>query len=93
MNTDKDTLTRVYRNRFQGNEDYRIQVWKVLVERFFQSFIEDNDAVLDLGCGYGEFINQIRCRTRFVMDLNSGPRDWLIPLLNFLSMTAPPDGR
>ena len=82
--TDKDTVKRVYRNRFQGNESYRIQVWKVLVNRFFQSLIEDDDVVLDLGCGYGEFINRVRCRLRFAMDLNPGAREWLDPAVIFL---------
>jgi hypothetical protein len=29
---------------------------------------------LDLGCGYGEFVNNIRCGMKFAMDMNPGAR-------------------
>lgn len=63
-------LQRIYEARFQANLDYRRAVWRVLIDDFFQQFVRPTDTVLDLGCGYGEFINQIRCGKRFAMDLN-----------------------
>jgi non-ribosomal peptide synthetase component F len=50
-----------------------------LVTEFFSRFVPEDALVLDLGCGYGEFINNVRCRERYGMDLNSrsglfGPR-------------------
>lgn len=63
-------LQRIYEARFRDNLDYRRRVWRVLIDTFFQQFIRPTDAVLDLGCGYGEFINQIRCGRKFAMDLN-----------------------
>ncbi len=42
----------------------------MLTDKFFQKFIKPTDVVLDLGCGYGEFINQISCGKKFGMDLN-----------------------
>lgn len=63
-------LQRIYEARFQANLDYRRAVWRVLIDDFFQQFVRPTDAVLDLGCGYGEFINQIRCGNRLAMDLN-----------------------
>ncbi len=63
-------LQRIYHARFQGNLEYRRRVWRLLVTEFFAQYIGPEDAVLDLGCGYGEFINQVRCREKFAMDLN-----------------------
>lgn len=63
-------LQRIYEGRFKENLDYRRAVWRMLIDNFFQSFVKRKDAVLDLGCGYGEFINQIQCREKFAMDLN-----------------------
>jgi SAM-dependent methyltransferase len=63
-------LQRIYEARFQANLDYRRAVWRVLIDDFFQQFVRPTDAALDLGCGYGEFINQVRCGQRFAMDLN-----------------------
>ncbi len=63
-------LQRLYAERFGPMTEYRKAVWQVLIQNYFQRFILDGAAVLDLGCGYGEFINQIRCRKKYAMDLN-----------------------
>lgn len=63
-------LQRIYEARFHANLDYRRAVWRVLIDDYFAKFVHAQDAVLDLGCGYGEFINQVRCQARFAMDLN-----------------------
>jgi len=63
-------LQRIYEARFGANLEYRRAVWSVLIRQFFQAFVQPTDAVLDLGSGYGEFINQIHCREKFAMDLN-----------------------
>jgi SAM-dependent methyltransferase len=65
-----EDLQRIYETRFRKNADYRQAVWRVLIADHFQRYIQANDAVLDLGCGYGEFINQVSCKTRLAMDLN-----------------------
>lgn len=93
----QDELTRVYSNRFDAMQVYRRQVWAVLVERFFQRWVPDSAALLDLGCGYGEFINTVRARAKFGMDLNPRTQQHLAPEVRFLqqdcSMTWPlPDG-
>jgi SAM-dependent methyltransferase len=63
-------LETIYGQRFEGRREYRNRVWQVLIGSFFQKFVRSEDSVLDLGCGYGEFINNIRCRTKYGMDLN-----------------------
>ena len=63
-------LQRIYEQRFSRDLEYRQQVWQVLVAQVFQRFATPTAAVLDLGCGYGEFIRHIRCGRKFAMDLN-----------------------
>lgn len=65
-----EELQRIYEARFEGRLDYRNKVWTVLIRDFFQKYIRRNDAVLDLGAGYGEFINTIQCGKKYAMDLN-----------------------
>lgn len=70
---EKDTgceLQTIYSRRFRANQDYRVRVWRVLVKHFFQQHIPPDGAVLDLGCGYGEFINAVTAREKYGMDLN-----------------------
>jgi SAM-dependent methyltransferase len=65
-----DDLRRIYRARFEASREYRNRVWQVLAGEFFQQFIQPHDRVLDLGCGYGEFIRNVRCGAKWGMDLN-----------------------
>ena len=72
-----EDLRRIYEARFRKTAAMRRAVWRVLIEDFFQPLVRPDDAVLDLGCGYGEFINQIRCGRKFAMDLNPDARKQL----------------
>jgi SAM-dependent methyltransferase len=44
-------------------------VWKSLWRFHFRKLISPNDCVLDLGCGYGDFINNVVARRRIAVDL------------------------
>jgi SAM-dependent methyltransferase len=65
-----DDLRTIYETRFAGKEDYRKAVWRVLFSSFFARYVSGCRAVLDLGCGYGEFINQLRGPMCYAIDLN-----------------------
>jgi SAM-dependent methyltransferase len=67
-------LQSIYSQRFEGRQAYRNRVWHVLAQRFFGRFIPSDATVLDLGCGYGEFINNVDCGAKFGMDLNPASR-------------------
>lgn len=72
-------LQRIYHRRFGQTAAYRNRVWQVLVNSFFHRWISQTDSVLDLGCGYGEFINNVRAGRKFAMDLNPDTRTHLSP--------------
>jgi len=63
-------LSGLYRARFGRDLAYRQEVWAALVDQVFRPYTRREDTVLDLGCGYGEFINQVTSRRRLAMDLN-----------------------
>jgi len=69
VNSSED-LQRIYESRFGSTAAYRTAVWGVLIADKFQKYAGPTDTVLDLGCGYGEFINQINCGRKLAMDLN-----------------------
>ena len=79
-----EELQRMYGARFSSNLEYRKQVWTVLVADTFSRYVQPTDSVLDLGCGYGEFINTIRCREKFGMDLNPDTARFLANDVTFL---------
>lgn len=70
-------LQRIYHQRFDPRLAYRNEVWQVLTRSFFQPLVPVAGAVLDLGCGYGEFINNIRAGQKYAMDLNPSARQHL----------------
>ena len=81
---DQQELSRIYANRFGETSAYRGRVWKILVPRFFQQFVPPSATALDLGCGYGEFINNVQRERKFAMDLNPDAKSHLNPDVTFL---------
>lgn len=77
-------LERIYSVRFTGIEEYRDRVWRVLVTHFFSRWIAPDSTVLDLGCGYGEFINNLTASHKYGMDLNPVSRERLRPEIRLL---------
>jgi len=72
-----DPVRQIYKLRFSGQEEYRNVIWRILVKNFFSKWIPRGSTVLDLGCGYGEFINNIEKCERHGMDLNPDSLDYL----------------
>lgn len=63
-------LGKEYQQRFAALAPYREKVWQALLRGFFQDFVPADATVLDLGCGWGEFIRNVRAARRIGMDLN-----------------------
>jgi ubiquinone/menaquinone biosynthesis C-methylase UbiE len=61
------------------HDSRRETLWKTLCESFFQRFVKPGDTVLELGCGYGDFINHIQCATRIAADRWPGIAEYLNP--------------
>jgi SAM-dependent methyltransferase len=74
MSNTPSQLTEIYERRFKNTHAYRFKVWQVLIKSFFSKWIKKNSTVLDLGCGYGEFINNIDASKKYAMDLNPATR-------------------
>lgn len=80
----EETLENTYHRRFDADLDYRNKVWEVLIRDFFSRYAGPEDTVLDLGCGYGQFINNVRCGKKYAMDLNPGAAKYLRSDVTFL---------
>lgn len=70
-------LAALYRERFdERGLEQKNKVWKVICESYLQRFIEPSDAVLDMGAGTCEFINNIKCDTKYAVDTNPHTKDY-----------------
>lgn len=78
-----DELATLYRARFDGADADRARVWRVLVAHVFQRYVPVAGSVLDVGCGWGEFINAIDAKRRYAIDLNPDARSRLAPDVAF----------
>ncbi|MFT5202471.1 MAG: SAM-dependent methyltransferase [Candidatus Aldehydirespiratoraceae bacterium] len=70
MSSPGDQLDDQYRRRFEAEDATRQRVWRVLIDAWFGRYLTDANDVLDLGCGWGPFINQIDVANRYGIDLN-----------------------
>lgn len=61
-------VTKGYHQTRLNFDPRRQVVWKSLWRFHFSKIISRNDCVLDLGCGYGEFINNVIARRRIAVN-------------------------
>jgi SAM-dependent methyltransferase len=52
-----------------GHDPKRAVVWEALWRYYFRDRVGFDDVVLDLGCGYGDFINNVKARRRLALDI------------------------
>lgn len=73
-------IRKLYKERFLHDEIKRKnEIWRVLCNSFFQKFIAYNHIVLDVGAGYCEFINNIRCSVKYAADPNPDTAKYASP--------------
>ena len=65
-----ENYSRIYKRRFEDTLAFRNEMWKVLCRYAYQKFIPENSCLLDVGAGYCEFINNIRCARKIALDSN-----------------------
>lgn len=61
-------MTNGYHRTRLSFEPKRAVLWKSLWRFYFCKLISADDCVLDLGCGYGDFINNVVARRRIAVD-------------------------
>jgi ubiquinone/menaquinone biosynthesis C-methylase UbiE len=71
-------LKALYRFRFrESDRPQKMAIWKTLCDSFFQELVGHDKVVADLACGYGEFINNIKARKKYAIDINPDAAQFL----------------
>ncbi|MBU1998776.1 MAG: class I SAM-dependent methyltransferase [Candidatus Omnitrophota bacterium] len=82
-------LNVLYKSRFTEKEIVKKkEIWKILCQDFFQRYIPEGSVVLDLGAGFGEFINNIKCREKYALDMNQDSSRFINPEVKFFNNPA-----
>jgi hypothetical protein len=63
-----NSKTEYFETRF-AHDPRRDTLWRVLWESVFRPWISPQDCVLELGAGYGHFINQVVAKRRIALDM------------------------
>ncbi len=82
-------IEKIYQLRFSDAELTRHRlIWRVLCSQFFTKFISSKDFVLDIACGNGNFINNIECKRKMAIDINSNVTFFLNSNVEFFVLDA-----
>ncbi len=66
----------LYRQRFAtADQERRAALWEVLCRVVLQRYVEPTDTVVDVGAGFCEFINTVRCAHKVAIDENPAVRE------------------
>lgn len=84
MDQKGEVLRNQYQLRFKKLERYRSAVWRIICQEFLSSYIPQSSTVLDVGAGWGEFINNIPAARKFAIDLNPSTAMRLEPNVKFI---------
>ena len=82
-------LSELYKIRFASEELPRKNaIWKVICSKYIQKFIKPSDTVVDIACGYGEFLNNIQAARKIAVDLNPDSKTFLGKDVEFHNVSA-----
>ena len=62
----------------------RLKVWRAITE-YLQPYDGVDKTVLDLGCGYGDFINQIQAKKKYGLDLGPDVKNYINKDVKFIN--------
>jgi len=83
-----ESTSRLYANRFTGAErKNKALLWKHLCV-YLQRYIPADSAVLDMGAGFCEFINQIEAKEKIAVDGNADTRIYANPGVRVLESSV-----
>lgn len=81
-----ENLNLLYRHRFDESDlPEKNKIWQTLCRDFFSRYVGREDSVLDLACGFGEFINNIEAGRKTGIDINPDSPAFLDDDVNFVS--------
>jgi len=79
-----NNIELIYRYRFsEKDRKDKEKIWKVLCQKYFQKYVSEDDTVLDLACGFGEFIRFINAKRKIAIDINPDSREILPKEIEF----------
>lgn len=77
-------LIKLYNIRFTDRSiANKNKIWQILCKHFFKRWVKKSDTIMDLACGYGEFINHIDAHKKIGIDFNPQSKTFLKKEIEF----------
>lgn len=80
-------MKKLYEVRFSDLKE-RNKLWKLLTANFFNRYINKDDILLDIGCGFGEFINNIQAKKKIGLDIDRQYSKYLYKDIQFITSSS-----
>ena len=85
----QEYLQKLYANRFNPKErKAKNLLWRTLINEFLQKYVDLDSVILDIGGGYCEFINQIKAKEKYLIDLNPDAKIYADTDVNVLNINV-----
>lgn len=81
-----NTEENYHQTRFKFDPE-RVVVWRAITE-YLQPYVGQDKAVLDLGAGYGDFINLIQAKKKYALDIGPAVKDYISEDVEFINKPA-----
>ena len=78
-----NTAANYHKSRFKYDSG-RAKVWKAITE-YLGSYFDSADTVLDLGTGYGDFINGISAKKKYALDIGPDVKKYMGKDVTFIN--------
>lgn len=86
---DGSQLANLYKIRFPEKIlERKNAIWKIICSSFIQKFIDPSGTVIDIACGYGEFLNNISAKRKIAVDMNPDAKSFLSSDIEFRLCSA-----
>ena len=86
---DGQQLAQLYKIRFSQEQLSRKNaIWVEICKNYLQKLIPLDSTVVDIACGYGEFINNIQANKKIAVDLNPEAKNFLEEGVEFHQLPA-----
>lgn len=77
-------MSSYYKTRYSPNPG-RTRVWRAIINYLERYTGKLSGTVIDIGCGYGDFINNVNAQERYAVDLNPEAASYLADSVKFYS--------
>ena len=77
-------LSKLYKIRFSDDKlERKNTIWQILCQKYIQKHVRKSDVLVDVACGYGEFVNNIEANRKIAIDANRDAANLIHPDVEF----------